>query len=112
MRYANPGSWRQPVGFLRRQFLQDGELPFTHGLTEAVPAPALTALRGGWDRVFSPPVPLGVFRGQVVSADPSCRAAVARVLAPRVARGPSPCSAATGASCQARPPLPPACSPP
>src|SRR5262249_23609905 len=99
MRYANPGSFREQVGFLRRQFLQDGDLPFTDVLTEEVIAPALTALRGWLDRVFSPLVTLWVFLGQVLSADPSCRAAVARLLAPRVARGPSPCSAATGASC-------------
>jgi hypothetical protein len=42
----------------------------------------------------------------VLSADHSCRAAVARLLAHRLARGQSPCSADTGAYCQARKRLP------
>src|SRR3954452_9537618 len=47
-----------------------------------------------------------VFLGQVLSADHSCRAAVARLLAHRLARGKRPCSAQTGAYCQARQRLP------
>ncbi len=58
------------------------------------------------DRIFSPLVTLWVFLGQVLSADHSCRAAVARLLAHRLARGQSPCSAETGAYCQARKRLP------
>jgi hypothetical protein len=94
------------VNFLRRQFLQDGELPFTHVLTEAVLAQALSALTGWLDRIFSPLVTLRVFLGQVLSADHSCRAAVARLSAYRLARGQRPCSAQTGAYCQARQRLP------
>jgi hypothetical protein len=41
-----------------------------------------------------------------LSADPSCRAAVARLIAHRLSRGPRPCSAETGAYCQARKRLP------
>jgi hypothetical protein len=41
-----------------------------------------------------------------LSADHSCRAAVARLLAHRLARGQSPCSPETGAYCQARQRLP------
>jgi Transposase DDE domain len=106
MRRSRQGAVREQVGFLRRQFLQDGELPFTDVLTEEVLAPALSALTGWLDRVFSPLVTLWVFLGQVLSADHSCRAAVARLLAHRVARGQSPCSAETGAYCQARKRLP------
>ena len=29
MRYSNHGRFRQQVRFLRRQFLQDGDLPFS-----------------------------------------------------------------------------------
>ncbi len=106
MPHSNPGSFRAQVSFLRRQFLQDGELPFTNVLTEELTAQALTAL-GGWvDRIFSPLVTLWVFLGQVLSADHSCRAAVARLLAHRLARGQSPCSPETGAYCQARQRLP------
>src|SRR6476620_3310531 len=97
---------RQQVQFLRRQFLQDGDLPFTNVLTEEVLAQALTAVTGWLDRIFSPLVTLWVFLGQVLSADHSCRAAVARLNAHRAARGQRPCSARTGAFCQARKRLP------
>jgi Transposase DDE domain len=106
MRCSHPGSFREQASFLRRQFLQDGDLPFTNVLTEEVIAQALAALGGWLDRIFSPLVTLWVFLGQVLSADHSCRAAVARLLAHRVARGQDPCSAETGAYCQARKRLP------
>src|SRR5271155_5311128 len=106
MRYSNPGSFRAQTSFLRRQFLQDGNLPFTNVLTEEVIAEALTALSGWLDRIFSPLVTLWVFLGQVLSADHSCRAAVARLLAYRAAQGQRPCSSETGAYCQARKRLP------
>src|SRR5262245_49726578 len=102
MRYSNRGPFRDQVNFLRRQFLQDGELPFTNVLTEEVIAQALTTLAGWLDRIFSPLVTLWVFLGQVLSADHSGRAGVARLIAHRLARGQSPCSAETGAYCQAR----------
>src|SRR5271170_7279725 len=106
MRYSNPGSFRAQTSFLRRQFLQDGDLPFTNVLTEEVIAQALTAITGWLDRIFSPLVTLWVFLGQVLSADHSCRAAVARLIAHRLAQGQRPCSAQTGAYCQARQRLP------
>src|SRR5690242_20206421 len=98
--------FRQQVGGLRRQFLQDGDLPFTDVLTQEVIAQALTAVTGWLDRIFSPLVTLWVFLGQVLSADHSCRAAVARLIAHRRARGQGPCPAQTGAYCQARKRLP------
>jgi hypothetical protein len=92
---------------LRRQFLQHGDLPFTDVLTESVVAEALSAISKDWlDRIFSPLVTLWVFLGQVLSADHSCRAAVARLIAHRLARGQAPCSPETGAYCQARKRLP------
>src|SRR5271165_3151764 len=97
---------RQQVQFLRRQFLQDGDLPFTNVLTEEVIAQALTAVTGWLDRVFSPLVTLWVFLGQVLDADHSCRAAVARLIAHRLGQGQRPCSAETSAYCQARQRLP------
>jgi hypothetical protein len=51
-------------------------------------------------------VTLWVFLGQVLSADHSCRVAVARLIAHRVARGLKACSSRTGAYCQARGRLP------
>src|SRR3954452_8275455 len=106
MRRSRQESIREQVGFLRRQFLQDGDLPFTTVLTEEVIAQALAAVTGWLDRVFSPLGTLWGFLGQVLSADPSCRAAVARLIAHRVARGQKPCSPRTGAYCQARKRLP------
>src|SRR6267378_3927610 len=107
MSLCNHGRFRQQVRFLRRQFLQDGELPFTNVLAETSVTQALKALNVVWlDRVYSPLVTLWVFLGQVMSQDHSCRAAVARLIAHRVSRGQRPCSAETGAYCQARKRLP------
>jgi hypothetical protein len=106
MQRSRQESFREQVGFLRRQFLQDGDLPFTDVLTEEVGASALSAVTGWLDRIFSPLVTLWVFLGQVLSADHSCRAAVARLIAHRLGQGQEPCSAETGAYCQARKRLP------
>jgi hypothetical protein len=106
MRHSHPGSFRRQATALRRQFLQDGGLPFTDVLTEDLLAEALAAVGGWLDRIFSPLVTLWVFLGQVLSPDHSCRAAVARLVAHRVACGQDPCSAATGAYCRARKRLP------
>src|SRR5581483_7709331 len=106
MRHSNRGAFRDQLNFLRRQFLQDGDVPFTNVLTEEVIAQALAAITGWLDRIFSPLVTLRVFLGQVLSADHSCRAAAARLIAHRLAQGQSPCSAQTGAYCQARKRLP------
>jgi hypothetical protein len=107
MRSYNHGRFRQQASFLRRQFLQDGDLPFTDVLSEGVVSQALTAINVVWlDRIYSPLVTLWVFLGQVLSADSSCRAAVARLIAHRLSRGQRPCSAETGAYCQARKRLP------
>src|SRR6476469_2911763 len=106
MRRSHPRSFRAQANTLRRQFLQDGGLPFTDVLTEEVITEALAAVGVWLDRIFSPLVTLWVFLGQVLSADHSCRAAVARLIAHRVARGQRPCSAHTGAYCQARKRLP------
>jgi hypothetical protein len=106
MRRFHSRSFRAQANTLRRQFLQDGDLPFTDVLTDAVIADALATVGKWLDRIFSPLVTLWVFLGQVLSADHSCRAAVARLLAHRAARGQVPCSARTGAYCRARQRLP------
>lgn len=106
MRHSRPRSFREQARFLRRQFLQDADLPFTDVLTEDVIAQALATVGDWLDRIFSPLVTLWVFLGQVLSADHSCSAAVARLIAHRVARGLKPCSPQTGAYCQARKRLP------
>jgi hypothetical protein len=107
MRYHARGRFRHQVDFLRQQFLQQRGLPFAEvfsagGLEEAVRDAKLT-----WnDRIFTPLITLWVFLGQVLAADPSCRAAVARLIAHRVSQGLKPCSSETGAYCQARKRLP------
>lgn len=107
MRDCNHGRFWQQIRFLRRQFLQDGDLPFSNLLSGEVIEQALTAVSFVWnDRIYTPIVTLWVFLGQVMSADHSCRAAVARLVAHRVAHGQSPCSSETGAYCQARKRLP------
>src|SRR3954453_6816810 len=107
MRHANPARLRQQVSFLRRQFAQDDGLPLSDVLSEDLVTQALTTASVSWiNRIFSPLVTLWVFLSQVLSADHSCRAAVARLIAHRVARGQRPCSAKTGAYCQARERLP------
>jgi Transposase DDE domain len=107
MRHSIQGRIRRQVSFLRRQFLQDGDLPFTDVLSTEVVSHALTAIGRRWnDRIFTPLVTLWVFLGQVLSADHSCRAAVARLIAHRVSQGHRPCRSATGAYCQARKRLP------
>ena len=93
MHYSNQGRFRQQVRFLRRQYLQDGDLPFTDVLSEQIIARSLEAIQIFWmDRIYSPLVTLGVFLGQVLSADHSCRAAVARLNAHRVSQGRRACS--------------------
>ena len=107
MRHSNEGRFQQQFRFLRHQFLQDGDLPFSNVLSDGIVAQALTAFNVCWlDRIYSPLVTLWVFLGQVLSADHSCRAAVARLIAHRLSRGQRPCSAETGAYCLARKRLP------
>jgi hypothetical protein len=107
MRCFNQAAFRRHARFLRLQFLQDGGLPFTDVLSEDVIARSLAMIKACWlDRIYSPLVTLWVFLGQVLSADHSCRAAVARLIAHRLSRGQEPCSAETGAYCQARKRLP------
>jgi hypothetical protein len=107
MRHSNHGRTRQQISFLRQQFLQDGGLPFSNALSEDMIAQALRAVSVCWlDRIYTPLVTLWVFLSQVLSADHSCRAAVARLIAYRLSHGHSPCSSETGAYCQARKRLP------
>ena len=107
MRHFTQGRTQRQVSFLRRQFVQDGDLPFTDVLSAEVVSQALGTIGACWnDRIFTPLVTLWVFLGQVLSGDQSCRAAVARLIAHRVSQGLRPCSSETGAYCQARKRLP------
>jgi hypothetical protein len=101
------GRLRQQVDTLRREFLQEGELPFADVLSSGCLTEALAEIQRPWkDRIFTPLVTLWVFLGQVLNADQSCRAAVARLIAHRAAAGLPPCSSDTGGYCQARGRLP------
>lgn len=96
MQYSKHRWFRQQFGFLRRQFLQEGELPFADVLSEESISPALQEIDSDWkERVFSPLMTLWVFVSQVLSIDHSCRAAVTRLIAHRVSRGQPPCSSKT-----------------
>jgi len=104
---SHQGRFRQQVRFLRRQFLQEGCLPFTDVLSAELITQVLQQIEVVWkDRIFTPLVTLWVFLSQVLSADHSCRAAVARLIAHRASQGEPACSARTGAYCQARKRLP------
>lgn len=63
-----------------------------------------SSLWRGW--LYTPAVTVWVFLSQCLSADHSCRDAVARLAAWRVAKGHAPCSAETGGYCIARSHLP------
>jgi hypothetical protein len=103
MRDCSHGRFQRQVRFLRRQFLQDGGLPFTDVLSGKTVEQALTAVGVAWnDSIYTPLVTLWVFLSQVLSADHSCRGAVARLLAHRLSQGQPACSSKTGAYCQAR----------
>jgi hypothetical protein len=66
MRHSNQGRIQRQVSFLRRQFLQDGNLPFTDVFSGKVVSQALTAIGTCWnDRLYTPLVTLWVFLGQV-----------------------------------------------
>lgn len=107
MRSSAHGSFRRQAKFLCQQFLQDADLPLGKLLSEDALTQAVTAIESVWlDRIYSPIITLWVFLTQVLSADHSCRAAVARLIAHQVSKGERPCSAETGAYCQARKRLP------
>ena len=107
MRDSIQGGFQRQLSFLRQQFLQDDGLPFGNVLSEKIVKQAITEAEVVWnERIYTPMVTLWVFLSQVLSADHSCRSAVARLIAYRVASGLRPCSAETGAYCQARKRLP------
>ena len=107
MLYSSHGRFRQQFRFLSRQFLQDGDLPLSNVLSEKMVSDILEALEFCWvDRIYTPLVTLWVFMSQVLSADHSCRAAVARLISHRLSQGESPCSPESGGYCVARKRLP------
>lgn len=96
-------SFRTAVADARRH----GDLYFAALLSEDHIQKAFGTARWLWHGwIYTPAVTVWVFLSQCLSADHSCREAVARLIAWRVARGLKPCSAETGAYCTARNDLP------
>ena len=110
MSFCMPRSLGSRFTALLHAYAQDEALPFASVLTEADIQRAATAAKvtfgTGDDDVYTPAVTLWAFIGQVLSGRKSCVAAVARIIAVRIAMGLPVCSAATGAYCKARKKLP------
>ena len=91
-------------------FLQAQGLPFAAVLPTAVVEQAILNEEVNFgdteESVFTPAITLWAFLSQVLEEDKSCRAAVSRVQALRLALGQEPCSQDTGAYCRARAKLP------
>jgi putative transposase len=97
------GSFRVAVRAARR----DEQLYFAALLPEERILDAFGEARALWQGwVYTPAATMWVFLSQCLSMDHSCRDAVARLIAWRVASGARPCSAETGAYCTARAHLP------
>jgi hypothetical protein len=104
---CNHGWFSQQVSFVRRMFAQAEGLPFSRVLSPELVGEVLRrhALELT-EPVYNALVTTWVFLSQVMSADPCCRAAVARLVAHRVRSRQGACSANTGGYCQARQRLP------
>ena len=67
MRYSSDRLIRRQFEFLRRQFLQDGELPFADVLSRDTAQQALDTIEKAWNEsIYTPLVTLWVFLGQVL----------------------------------------------
>lgn len=96
-------SFRKAVTLARHH----GDLYFAVLIEQQHIHDALGSASSLWQGWISPPaVTIWVFLSQCLSADHSCREAVARLVAWRVTQGQTPCSAETGAYCTARDALP------
>jgi hypothetical protein len=92
---------------LRDRFARNEGLPFADVLTDARIHDALDEHGVPYrDRVFSPVTTLWGFLSQVLSDDHSCRDAVTRIIAHRVASGLPACSPNPASYCNARGRLP------
>jgi hypothetical protein len=101
------GRQAHPLETLRTHFAQADGLPFADVLTAERLERALDEEKATWREAgYTPVLTLGAFLSQIVSADGSCRACVARVLAWLVSRGEQPCSPKTDPYCKARRRLP------
>jgi hypothetical protein len=96
-------AFRNAVAAARRE----GDLFFAGLLSENRILQAFGDARWKWQGwIYTPATTVWTFLAQCLSPDHSCRDAVARLMAWRLARGMEPCSAETGAYCTARGQLP------
>jgi putative transposase len=97
------GAFRRTVAQARRH----GDLYYASLLSEDLIHECFGRARDLWQGwIYSPAVTIWVFLSQCLSADHSCRDAVAGLLAWRLGRGLTACSADTGAYCLARDDVP------
>ncbi len=88
---------------VRARFARNEGLPFADILTEASIREVLNEHDVQFrDRVFSPVTTIWGFLSQVLNEDHSCRDAVSRIIAHRVANGNEVCSPNTASYCNAR----------
>jgi len=107
MPHSTVGKQRRQIEMIRQQFAQGDELTFPQVLPAERIEQALREEKASWrEVVFTPTLTLWAFLGQVISADGSCRKAVARVMAWLVSQGEAPCRAETDPYCKARQRLP------
>jgi hypothetical protein len=91
------------VQSLLQGFPQDGALPCSSVLTVQDIVDRISQIWGETcDRLFTPLVTLCTFLRPIHRDAPSCRAAVARLNATRVAQGLEPCAPLPGGYCKAR----------
>lgn len=107
MSQCSPGTHARQLALYRQRVLDTPALLDRDVLAATYVAAGLAAANITWrQRQFPPHVTLWAFLLQVLSADGSCREAVTRVRAMRVARGQEPPSPNTGSYCKARLRLP------
>ncbi len=107
MNYLNTNGIREQINLQRSELQQTSGLPFANRLSLEQIQQVLKELgMKVRQRVYDPLTTLCAFLSQVMSQDHSCRDAVARVIACRVASGRKPCSARTGSYSEARQRLP------
>jgi hypothetical protein len=102
---SDPIAAGSPAQFrsLFRSLVLDPDLILGHALSAQHLGEAVARLVGKTrDRIFTPQVTLALFLSQILDDDQTCLAAVARLLAWRIARGLPPCSPDTGGYCKDR----------
>jgi len=95
------------INLLKKRFVQTEGLPFYDILTCDTLSKIIEKTVGRYrNRVYPPVVTLSAFISQILDTDHSCKNAVAKVFAERIAQGETACSSYTGPYCKARQRLP------